>query len=180
MITRSTRASRAAAIAPAARASSASNSTMGQTTTPAADSRKDLLEQRELCQQIRLDAFGGLVAWPQLVAKGFNDVIGRHRHVCGPALHHPQHRREHAADGSHFATVLIPRGWQCVVVPKQFVGTVHQINFQESAPTQPYKTAANSINCRMEARACDTIPTIGSARGCDVFGSPGRSGGDKC
>ena len=72
--------SRAAATAPAANASSASNSIIGQTTTPSRDKR--LFEQRELRQQIRIDAGPRLVAGPQIVSERLNDVVGGDaRHV---------------------------------------------------------------------------------------------------
>ena len=95
MITRSTRGSRAAAAAAAASASSASNSTIGQTTTPSAVER--LFEQRELRQQVGLDAGAGLVAGPQLVAERLDDVIGGDADVRGAAGDHAEHRRDDAA-----------------------------------------------------------------------------------
>ena len=97
--------------------------------------REDVFEQRELRQQVGLDAFAGLVAWPQLVAKRFDDVIGRHGNVRGAALDHAQHRREHAADRGDLAAVLIPRGGQRVVVPEQLVCAVDQIDVQWATPT---------------------------------------------
>ena len=104
MITRSTaRVRRSHVAAPAASASSASNSTIGQTATPSAIKR--LLEERELREQVRLDAGAGLVAGPQTVAERLDDVIGGDADVRRAAVDHAEHRADDAADGGDFAAV---------------------------------------------------------------------------
>ena len=100
---------------------------------PAAD--KYLFEQLELGQEIGLDPFAGLVAWPQPIAEGLDDVIGRDGDVRGAAANHAQDRREHAAHRGDFATVPIPRGRQGVVVPEQLVCAVDQMDVQSVTPS---------------------------------------------
>ena len=85
-------------------------------------------EQVELGQEIRFDPFAGCVAGPQLIAAGLDDVIGRNRDVRGAAAHHSEDRREHTAHRGNLATVPIPRGGKCVVVPEQLVCAVDQMN----------------------------------------------------
>jgi hypothetical protein len=53
-----------------------------------ASGRKDFLEQGELRQQRRLNAFSSLVARPKLIAKRFNHMIGCDCDVCGSILNH--------------------------------------------------------------------------------------------
>src|SRR5438477_347183 len=59
-----------------------------------------LLQRLELRKQRRLDAFSGLVIGPELVAKRFDHVIGRHADVSGSLLDHLQYRVQHAGDGA--------------------------------------------------------------------------------
>ena len=67
--------------------------------------RQSLFQQRELGQQIGLDALAGFVSWPQSVAERFNHVIGRDGDVRGAAADHTQHRREYASDCTHFVAI---------------------------------------------------------------------------
>jgi hypothetical protein len=68
------------------------------------------LEQVELGQEIGFYCFAGLVAWPQSIAEGLDDVIGCSGQVGGAVADHTQNRREHASHRRNLATVLIPRG----------------------------------------------------------------------
>ncbi len=56
-----------------------------------AERRERLFEQRELRQQIRLDAFARLVAAPEIVAEGLDHVVGRDTDVRGSVLDESQH-----------------------------------------------------------------------------------------
>ena len=97
--------------------------------------REDLLKQRKLRQQLRLDAVTSFVSRPQLVAKRLDDVIGGNRDVRRPALDHSQHRREDATHRAHFASLLVACGRHRIVMPEQLVRAVNQKDFhgQESA-----------------------------------------------
>jgi len=48
-----------------------------------ASSGEDVFEKWELCQQVGLYAFAGLVSCPKSVAKRLNNMIGGNRDVCG-------------------------------------------------------------------------------------------------
>jgi len=83
-----------------------------------------VLEQLELRQQVGFDAFGRFVAWPESVAKRFDDVIGRNGDVRGFVLEQTQHGSEDASDRGDLPPVRIPCGRQRVIVPEQFVCAV--------------------------------------------------------
>jgi hypothetical protein len=64
-------------------------------------------------------------------------MIGRDGNMRNAILDHPQQRLENPPDRSNFATVLIARRWQSIVVPEQLVGAVDQINVQSAPPGYP-------------------------------------------
>src|SRR5207245_6145199 len=51
-----------------------------------------VLERLELRVEQRVHALARLVAWPERVAKRFDDVIGGHAQMRGAAFEHPQNR----------------------------------------------------------------------------------------
>ena len=128
MTTRSTRGSAAAAAAAAASASSASNSTIGQTATPSAGER--FFEQRELREQVGLDASAGLVAGPELVAKRLDDVIGRDADVRRAAVIIPSTDVSTPRTAPTSRPSAIARGRKGVVVAEQLVRAVDEMNVQ--------------------------------------------------
>ena len=90
-----------------------------------------LFEERELRQEIRIDARARLVARPQRVAERFDDVVGRHADVRGAAaIDHAEHRGEDAAHRAHFRAVSLLRRRHRVVVPEELVGAVDQVHVQ--------------------------------------------------
>ena len=78
--------------------------------------RKNLFKQRELRQQVRLDAFAGFVTRPQSVAKRFDHVIGGDGDVRGAVLDHAHHGRQDPSNGGDLPPIRIPRRRQSVVV----------------------------------------------------------------
>ena len=87
--------------------------------------RQNLFKPRELGQKIGLDTFTGLIIWPQLVAEGFDHVIGGDRDMRCPFFDHAQHGGQNPANRSNFMPLVVTRRRQRVVVPKQFVGAVY-------------------------------------------------------
>ena len=124
--TRATRGSAAATAAAAASASSASNSTIGNTTTPIADER--VLERVELGQQRGFDAGAGLVAGPEVVAERLDDVIGGHGQVRRAVPEQVEHRGEDALHRGDLEAVRVLLRRHRVVVPKELVGAVDQVD----------------------------------------------------
>ena len=96
--------------------------------------RKHIFQQRKLRKQLAFNACAGLVTRPQSIAKRFDDVVGGNGDMRGPALDHAEHRRENAADGSDFPALGILGGRQRVIMPKQFVRAVDQVNVQGATP----------------------------------------------
>ena len=87
-----------------------------------------LLERLKLRQQRRLDAVGGLVARPEAIAKGLDDVIGRNAEVGGAVLDHLQHGVEHTDYGAAGAIRAVAEAAQTIEVTEQLVGAVNQVN----------------------------------------------------
>ncbi len=87
-----------------------------------------LFEQRELREQIGLDALARLVSRPQAVAERFDDVIGRHPDVRRPTPEQGPDRGEDAADGGDLAPLRIAPRRERIIVAKQLVRAVHDMN----------------------------------------------------
>jgi len=73
-------------------------------------------------------------------------VVGRDGDMRGAALNHAQNGPEYSSHRGDLAAVLIPRGWQGVVVAEQLVRAVHQMDVQGATPSQPYRICDFSIN----------------------------------
>ena len=76
----------------------------------------------------RIDAVAGFVAGPQLVAKRFDDVIGRDADVRGAFLDHLQHRMQHAIDRAQRPVLALVEAAQAVEMTEQLVGAVDEMN----------------------------------------------------
>ena len=124
--TRSTRGSAAARCAADASASSASTSTIGHTTKPAAASTSS--SSGNCAHRSGGNPGARLVAGPQVVAKGFDDVIGGHADVRRALADHREQRMQHAAHRRDLAAVGVARRRHRVVVAKQFVGAVDEMD----------------------------------------------------
>ena len=87
-----------------------------------------VLERLKLRTQRRLDTVAGLVAVPQLIAEGFNHVIGGDADEARPFFDHLQDAIEHADDGAHGAILVFREASQTVKVPKQLVRAVDEVH----------------------------------------------------
>src|SRR5437667_8780594 len=82
----------------------------------------------ELRPQSGVDALSGLVAGPELIAEGFDDVIGRHADVRGSPLDRLQHRSEHPGDGAERRVLALVEAAETVEVTEELVGAVDEMN----------------------------------------------------
>jgi hypothetical protein len=83
-------------------------------------------------------------------------VIGCDSDVRGATTDHPQHRRQDTANGRDFPALLVPGGWQRIVVPEQLVCAVDQMDFQSATPLPPYRSGRNSINSKVDSMSLPT------------------------
>jgi hypothetical protein len=85
-------------------------------------------------------------------------VVGGNRDVGCAALNHAEHRSEDTADGRDFVAVLIACGRQRVIVAKEFVGAVYEMNFQfrsrlQTVPELTINTNLSAVDdCRRTSR----------------------------
>ena len=63
----------------------------------------------KLREKICLDAGTGLVARPEAIAEGLDDVIRGHAYVPGAPVDHSEHGCNDPAHGGHFHTVGVQR-----------------------------------------------------------------------
>ena len=105
-----------------------------------ARSRQGLLEQRELREEVGLDALPCLVARPQGVPEGLDHLVRRHRDVRRAAVDQAEQRGEHPPDRTDLGPVRQLRGRQRVVVAEQFIGPVDQVDVHA-----PYNGALSRI-----------------------------------
>ena len=89
---------------------------------------KRLLQQRELGLQVWVDALARLVAGPQVVTEGLNDVVCRNAQVRRTVLGERQDGRQHTLDCAHLAALRIAHGRPRIEVAEQLVGAVDQVN----------------------------------------------------
>src|SRR5207249_3073291 len=82
----------------------------------------------ELRPQSGVDALSGLVAGPELIAEGFDDVIGRHADVRGSPLDRLQHRPEHPGHGAERRVLALVEAAETVEVTEELVGAVDEMN----------------------------------------------------
>src|SRR5947208_2400540 len=87
-----------------------------------------VLEQRELRQQLRLDARARLVAGPHVVAERLDDVVRRHADMRRALLEQRERRAEHAPHGVDLDAVAVEMAGQREVVPEQLVGSVDEVD----------------------------------------------------
>ena len=97
---------------------------------PGDDTHRDqrFLERPELGLQHRLDAIARLVAVPQIIAEGFDHVIGGDADVRRAALDHLQHALQHADDSAMGAVGALVEAAHAVKVAEQLVGSVDQVD----------------------------------------------------
>ena len=69
-------------------------------------------------QEIGLNTLARLVVRPQFIAERFDDMISCDTNVRRAAFDHPQHRGKDPSHGGDFAALVIPRVWECVIMPE--------------------------------------------------------------
>ena len=82
----------------------------------------------KLREQGGLDPLAGLVSRPQVVAEGFNNVIGGHPDMGASGLDQLQHRVEHAGHRAIGPVSALGEAAQAVEVPEQLVGPIEKMN----------------------------------------------------
>ena len=111
-----------------ARASSASNSTIGQTTRP--NAVDGLFGERELFEEVWVDACARLVTREQVIAKRFNDVIEGAGDVGRPG---PGDEGEEAFEQAQRSANLTTIGsflpGRAVETAEELVGSVDKMDF---------------------------------------------------
>jgi hypothetical protein len=65
---------------------------------------------------------------PEVVAEGFDDVIGRDADVRGAAVDHPENRSDDAADGADLAPLRVVRLRDRIVVAEELVRAVDEVD----------------------------------------------------
>ncbi len=98
-------------------------------------------QRMELREQRRLDAGAGLVARPQPVAKGLDDVVGGHADVRGALLDHLQHRLQHPHDRA-VGAIRLGEATQAVEVPEELVRAVDEVDDHRPVTRTPRRAAA--------------------------------------
>ena len=86
----------------------------------------------KLGEQLRRHAFAGFVAGIEIVAEGFDDVIGGDAEVGCAGFDHRENRRKDTADGADFPAVCVFRGRDGEEVAEEFVGAVDEVRNAES------------------------------------------------
>jgi len=87
-----------------------------------------LLEWVELGEERGLDTFARLVAGPEVVAEGLDDVVGRDPDVGRFVLDHLQHGMQHSRDGAVRLVLAFVEAALAVEVTEQLVGAVEDVN----------------------------------------------------
>ena len=85
-------------------------------------------ERVELREERGLDAVPCLVAGPETVAEGLDDVIGRDTDVSGSRLDHLQHCIQHSDHGAEGPILALGEAAKAVEVAEQLVGAVYEMN----------------------------------------------------
>ncbi len=85
-------------------------------------------EPLELREQGCIDAVPSLVSTPQVVAEGFDDMIGGDAQVSGAALDHLQDGMQHPGYGAVRLVAALVETAQAVEVPEELIGAVDEVN----------------------------------------------------
>jgi hypothetical protein len=91
-----------------------------------------VFQRLELRAKQRIDPLAGLVAGPERIAKGLDDVIGGHAHMRGPALEHAKDRSDDPAHRSQLRRRAPVEGRRRrEEIAEQLVGPVDQMDDHE-------------------------------------------------
>src|SRR4051812_3817465 len=91
-----------------------------------------LFEQRELREQIGVNPGARLVSGPQPVPEGFDHVIGRDPEVVGALANQGENRCDHGTYCPNLAAVAVASGRDRIIMPKQLVGAVDDVDVHAS------------------------------------------------
>src|SRR5579864_3862899 len=84
-------------------------------------------------------------------------MISRNSNVGCSLFDHAEHGSEHTAYGSHFSTIRITRRGERIIMPKQLVRAVNQINLQFPAPRKPYRSRAGKSTLVLARVGADAL-----------------------
>src|SRR5882762_3117248 len=87
-----------------------------------------IFEGMKLREQCGFDAVAGLVARPQTITEGFDDVIRRHAEMGRPLFDHLQHGMQHAAYGAEGSIGAFVEAAQTVEMAEQLIGAVNEMD----------------------------------------------------
>ena len=93
-----------------------------------AHSSERFLERVELREECGLDAVPCLVAGPEPVAEGLDDVIGGDADVSGSGLDHLQHSMQHTDHGAEGPIRAFSEAAKAVEVAEKLVRAVYEMN----------------------------------------------------
>src|SRR5262245_52260706 len=82
----------------------------------------------ELREQCGLDAVPCLIAGPHPVAKGLDDVIGRHTDMSCSGLDHLQHSMHYTDYSAERPILAFGKTAQAVKMAEQFVRAIYEMN----------------------------------------------------
>src|SRR5262249_11855426 len=126
-----------------------------------------------------MDAVPCLVAGPDPVAKGLDDVIGRHADVSCSGLDHLQHSMDHTDHSAEGPILAFGETAQAVKVAEQFVRAIYEMNDHASirgaakkraegcgpAATKPYQALSGKSNEEVRNRFVErSVPCRFSAQ----------------
>src|SRR5262249_55561059 len=100
--------------------------------------RERLLERVELRPKRALDALPGLVAPPEVVAEGLDDVVRRDAEVRRAPLDHLRDRVEHARDRAHRPILPLRGAPGAVEVAEELVGPVEEMDDHRREKRDPW------------------------------------------
>ena len=96
-----------------------------------AEGGEGFFEQGELGEELGRGAVAGLVAGVEIVAEGFDDVVGGDAEVGGAFFDHLEHGGEDASDGGDLHALLVLHGRKGVEVAEELVGAVDEVDLHE-------------------------------------------------
>ena len=129
-----------------------------------AQRRDGVLGERELGQQLRVDALAGLVAGEELVAERLDDVVEGARHVRHAGRREQQPEAAQQADGrADLAAVGRLARRRAEVAAKQLVGPVDEVDLHRASGRGATGRAPNLRTARSCARAALASRSFGAA-----------------
>ena len=125
-----------------------------------------VLEGVELGQKVGVDAVARLVAGPEVVAEGLDDVVRGDGHVGRAALQHAEKRGQHAAQTAHGSPGGVQGRGRAEVVAEELVGAVDEVDVQggETCAGGRWRWLARGRSARYYDRWQEHKPVAGTSR----------------